>query len=234
MKTPLKVRISFGDCADTQVGKFSVIETTFLILFQQASNTNVSSGLEASQGKYCALELPMSPQVRGAASGTAETLLEILKTTAQPPEGVHNTYTHIVRLSEADEGSANNRMESLLLLKARPEPWVTMRLLCLGRKFHAAAVKSWSLESEAVSNLIHSIKVLTMAGSLARIKAAIRTLVSQRLRIIDASPNRFCQRAAQRKSVAIFCSTLQPSKTASHGAIGNAILQQQVAQAWSD
>ena len=100
-KTPLKVRISFGDGADTQVGN-SVIETTFLISFQQASNTNVSSGLEASQGKYCALELPMSPQVRGAASGTAETLLEILKTTAQPPEGVHNTYTHIVRLSEAD------------------------------------------------------------------------------------------------------------------------------------
>eukprot|EP00971_Amphidinium_carterae_P352314 6492542-Amphidinium_carterae.1 len=216
-ETPLGVRIDYGvgkSCglsgADHEIAKVFVVESSFTVVIERCTPHTFATGVR----HFCTFELCMSPQLRAAANATGETCYEVLRTCVQPSSHVESIFPHCCRLVEVDEGPANNRTETLLE-RDRSKHWLHFLSLCLGHKTHAAASKSWSLQEETVRNLIHTCKVLGMAGSTQSLKEAVKVLVRQRFETIAASMEDMASKEHKETVLKYFMPTLRtPRKRA--------------------
>eukprot|EP00971_Amphidinium_carterae_P198043 3930731-Amphidinium_carterae.1 len=187
-ETPIIVKIDFGQGSDKQVGKVFVVEKSWTMLVERLPSALLDPGNDKGEvpaPAFSVLEVCTSPEVRGAANATGETIFDVLQSTMQAPSGLAQLFSMSARLSEVDEGPANNRAETMLEMERGPT-WEYMRSLCIPHKIHAAARKTWEIKSEAsvVSNVIHSCKVFAMAGSMTRFRNALSQVVQTRFSVI--------------------------------------------------
>ena len=84
-----------------------------------------------------------------------------------------------IRLTETDEDKANMRCEAMWS-SSLPDSRQHAHFLCLGHKTHAAACKSWMLQDELISSVVHTTKHLATSGANARLKAAVVILARNR------------------------------------------------------
>eukprot|EP00971_Amphidinium_carterae_P337692 6474619-Amphidinium_carterae.4 len=174
-ETELTVRVD----AEKQKGKIFVVERAFSMLIQRlplGTATNLCP--PSSADSYVLLEIPLSPRLRAGAGTAGEDVFEVLQH-ASPVVPMDDLFELTTRLVESDEHGGNLRAEALIRLQ-RGRSWCHLHSLCLCHKVHAAALKSFALHEEVISGLVHTAKVLSTAGSMAKFKEAARLLLMKR------------------------------------------------------
>ena len=189
-ETPLQVRVAYAsdisDHKDRQTGKVFVGEHGWTIVVQQLQTGN-SIG-PASSGSFALLEGNFSPQVRAAGNSTGETIDRTLESMKGCPDSdvlPDNLFEWRVRLSETDEAPANHRAESFAAQR-RPD-FCHIHTLCLCHKLHTAAQRTWALQKEEVTGLLHVCKILSTVGAMGCLKNMVSKTVAQRLVVEETS-----------------------------------------------
>eukprot|EP00971_Amphidinium_carterae_P073614 1455615-Amphidinium_carterae.5 len=174
-ETELTVRVD----SEKQKGKVFVVERAFSMLIQRLPlGTGVTGPNLYPASSYFLLEIPLSPRLRAGAGTAGEDVFEVLQH-ASPAVPMDDLFEFTTRLVESDEHGGNLRAEALLRLQRGPS-WSHLHSLCLCHKVHASALKSFTLQEDVLSGLVHTAKVLSTAGSMAKFKEAARVLLMKR------------------------------------------------------
>ena len=179
-ETPLIIRLKYVNTtspAEKQFGKVFLIERSYTLLIEKLPTQ--FGTFVADVNRFFTLECFLSPALRGAENKTAETICEILKSATVFPRQFVTLFEQNIRLTETDEDKANMRCEAMWH-DGLPSQWDRAHFLCLGHKTHAAATKSWLLQTDLVSYLIHTTKHISTSGANARLKAAVVMLAKKR------------------------------------------------------
>ena len=185
-ETPLTVRVGFGDATkDKQVVKLFVVERKWSMVFRKQP---VGSTGQSDKERLCILEGCCSAGVRGAANSTGDTISQVLASFPGPSANDLEHFKFKVRCVETDEAGANMGAESLVSKTRDGCDWSWLVLLCLGHKVHSSATKTWSLQKNLISGLIHTSKHLSGSGAMASLKASLAELIATTLVVLPPAP----------------------------------------------
>ena len=181
-ETPLTVRVSFGDSGkDKQLVKLFMVERRWSMLIRKAGGDTAGT---VDREQLCLLEGCYSPGVRGAANTTGDTICKLLGTFPEPASHLLQNFKVKVRCVECDEACANLRAESLVLNSRAGSEWCWLFLVCLGHKIHASASKTWPLQKNVISALVHTSKHLNGGGAMATLKKSLSELAIGCLQVL--------------------------------------------------
>ena len=156
-----------------------VLEHIPFSLTQEAETHPASRQLTIIEGHH-------SPSVRCAQAATGECIAQVLGTILSPPAGTTALFKHSIRLAETDQDGANARGEAILLndRKQVGQEFAHITSHCLAHKVHSSATRSWALQEHVVTGVIHTCKVLGLAGSMRALRTAMGQLLSERLMVV--------------------------------------------------
>ena len=159
--TPGKVYVSHGDepSHSEKTAKLFAIQQDWACLLR----VRHPGSLNDNDKKFLLLRGRFGTFARVGDRETAECVRNVLLKAGPLPAGL-TAFKHVLRLAESDEHPSNVKAEKILP-EARPEAWAgsTLHAICVAHKVHPAAEKTWTLEPEVVSNMIHTYKVLGVA-----------------------------------------------------------------------
>ena len=188
-ETPLELMVRYEQdiSSDRQRAKTVMVESAWAVLLQ-TSNRSLNEGAEVIARDFLLIRGCHSPALRATQSCTGESLRKVLSHCPVPPLAslAECGFDHLIRLSETDEAGANARCEALTMsdrADAGGPGWQGIQLYCQAHKVHACAVRSWHLLGSTVSGLCHTCKVLTMSGSMAKLRDGLAAVLSRRLEI---------------------------------------------------
>ena len=184
-ETPLDVRVAYADSAgaDRQVAKTFVIERSYSILLRCKG---LGTEAERKPG-FFVLDLYCSPALRAAANAVGETISKVLDSLPQIPGDIGQTFKMAARLTEVDENGANMRAESFQMSSQQHRDWTMLLSLCMCHKTHTAATRGWELQPTTISGIIHTCRVLSGTGQLARLRDALSILTTRRFKVLKGT-----------------------------------------------
>ena len=108
------------------------------------------------------LRIPVTPACRIGERGTAECILNVLRSVAKIPVHLETLFEgNVFRVAESDEDAACLRAERIIPGE-RDRVWSDsgLHVICAAHKLHSSAVKTWHLFPSCLTGMVHVYKCL--------------------------------------------------------------------------
>ena len=182
-ETPMVVRMDYGSAEaglalDKELAKVWVIRQEWALLLREKA---VAPQAAEPQSSYLLLRGAFSPSIRGGAQTNADTILDVLQSSPSFPDLDTTEALLSIRLSETDSAGANLLAEHTL---AAPVSRMVLHTHCQAHFIHAAATKTWTMNTDLVSGITRVSLALCTTHAMGRVRAALDNLIRTKLRVI--------------------------------------------------
>ena len=192
-ETALHLRVSFheADGADNQIAKTFVILSRWSMVLQLKRGIGYDSSSPDAPANFILLQGCWAPRLAAANATTARAIAAILDKAPRPPKIALDTFETVIRMAETDEAPANLKAERMFqqhFASHSAKVVAGLHWCCSAHKGHAVAEKTFLLFAETLSSIVSTLLVVQTSQQLARVRAALRSVVRTKLRVMDCQP----------------------------------------------
>ena len=157
--TPAKLQVP-SSTRDTQAQrvKLYAVLSEFLIIVRLLKDPAAT----LADDSLLVLRIPVTPACRIGERGTAECILNVLRSVAKIPVHLETLFQdNVFRVAESDEDAACLRAERIIPGE-RDRVWSDsgLHVICAAHKLHSSAVKTWHLFPSCLTGMVHVYKCL--------------------------------------------------------------------------